>query len=112
MDPSNSLRQRRPARIASGGCITGDLVCPAGGSRIGLDHPGPPPAKLLEGLERGVVVLQAVLGQKRAQGVCVLYRQARSLSLMGKGSVSGIAEEHHPAAAPPRQARQLDKRPE
>ena len=50
--------------------------------------------------------------QEHAQGVCIFYRQARALSLMRKGSMSGIAEKHHPAAAPSRQTRQLDKSPE
>ena len=67
---------------------------------------------MLEGLEGRTVVVQTAPAQQRAQRVRVFYGQARALSLMRKGSVGGIAEEHHPAAAPPGQTRQVDESPE
>ena len=67
---------------------------------------------MLEGLEGRTVVVQTSPAQQRAQGVRVFYGQARALSLMRKRRVGGIAEEHHPAAAPPGQTRQVDESPE
>ena len=58
------------------------------------------------------MVRQPTLAQKRAQGIAVFYRQTRALSLMRKGSMSGIAKKDHPAATPSRQAGELDKSPE
>src|SRR6516162_9237369 len=112
MNPSNPLRQRRPARVSSGGRVAGEFDGPSRGSRVGLDQRSPPLAEMLEGLEGRAVVVQTAPAQKRAQGVRVFYGQARALSLMRKGRVGGIAEEHHPAAAPPGQARQVDESPE
>ena len=39
-------------------------------------------------------------------------RKLKGSALMREGRVSGIANQHHPTTAPPRQTRQLDKSPE
>ena len=51
VNPANSLRQRRPACISSFCSIADEFVGSSGGTRIGLDHPSPPLAKLFEGLK-------------------------------------------------------------
>jgi hypothetical protein len=67
---------------------------------------------VFERLESRAVVRQPVFGQQRAQGVGVFYRLACALPLVREGSVRGIAEKHHSAAAPSRQTGQVNKSPE
>src|SRR5688500_6013592 len=105
VDPSDSLREVRPAPITTGGGPARELVRPARGSRIGLNHRCPRLAEVLEGVEGAPWVVQATVGEEGPDRVRVLDCHATALALMRQRGMSGVAEKDRSTTTPSRESR-------